>query len=157
MHSVSKDIVRVVRCWFVFVVRCLTSPLKRRKWKVLQRWTKAGATSYQWSKWVRSGKHDVFSLYLDKRRYIWVQVRVNTNTVSTLVLMLQVDGERVPRDAGHPHYPFNDPYWPSTLHPESVPSTAPPTPHSPPISLINVPGSWHRSLSLDSVKSCTYH
>ena len=92
------------------------------------------------------------------------QVKVNTNTllraeetVSTLVLMLQVDGERVPRDAGHPHYPFNDPYWPSTLHPESVPSTAPPTPHSPPISLINVPGSWHRSLSLDSVKSCTYH
>lgn len=27
-----------------------------------------------------------------------------------LFLMLQVEEKRVPRDAGHPHYPFNDPY-----------------------------------------------
>ncbi|XP_037324581.2 aldo-keto reductase family 1 member A1-B isoform X1 [Pungitius pungitius] len=27
-----------------------------------------------------------------------------------IVPMIQVEGERVPRDAGHPHYPFNDPY-----------------------------------------------
>nr|XP_057928932.1 aldo-keto reductase family 1 member A1-B [Doryrhamphus excisus]XP_057928933.1 aldo-keto reductase family 1 member A1-B [Doryrhamphus excisus] len=27
-----------------------------------------------------------------------------------IVPMIQVDGKRVPRDAGHPHYPFNDPY-----------------------------------------------
>lgn len=25
--------------------------------------------------------------------------------------MLQVDGQSVPRDAGHPHYPFNEPFW----------------------------------------------
>lgn len=30
--------------------------------------------------------------------------------VFTLVWMLQVEGKRVPRDAGHPYYPFNDPY-----------------------------------------------
>uniref|UniRef100_A0AAQ4NP39 alcohol dehydrogenase (NADP(+)) n=1 Tax=Gasterosteus aculeatus aculeatus TaxID=481459 RepID=A0AAQ4NP39_GASAC len=27
-----------------------------------------------------------------------------------IVPMIQVEGERVPRDAGHPHYPFIDPY-----------------------------------------------
>ncbi|XP_069007089.1 aldo-keto reductase family 1 member A1-B isoform X1 [Embiotoca jacksoni] len=27
-----------------------------------------------------------------------------------IVPMMDVGGERVPRDAGHPHYPFNDPY-----------------------------------------------
>uniref|UniRef100_A0A8C6T5B4 alcohol dehydrogenase (NADP(+)) n=1 Tax=Neogobius melanostomus TaxID=47308 RepID=A0A8C6T5B4_9GOBI len=27
-----------------------------------------------------------------------------------IVPMVEVDGKRVPRDAGHPHYPFNDPY-----------------------------------------------
>lgn len=25
--------------------------------------------------------------------------------------MLQVEGHSVPRDAGHPHYPFNEPFW----------------------------------------------
>ncbi|XP_075997742.1 aldo-keto reductase family 1 member A1-B [Genypterus blacodes] len=27
-----------------------------------------------------------------------------------IVPMIQVEGERLPRDAGHPYYPFNDPY-----------------------------------------------
>lgn len=27
-----------------------------------------------------------------------------------IVPMIEVEGKRVPRDAGHPHYPFNDPY-----------------------------------------------
>ncbi|XP_070764351.1 aldo-keto reductase family 1 member A1-B [Enoplosus armatus] len=27
-----------------------------------------------------------------------------------IVPMIKVEGEHVPRDAGHPHYPFNDPY-----------------------------------------------
>ncbi|XP_041863192.1 aldo-keto reductase family 1 member A1-B [Melanotaenia boesemani] len=27
-----------------------------------------------------------------------------------IVPMIEVEGRRVPRDAGHPHYPFNDPY-----------------------------------------------
>lgn len=30
--------------------------------------------------------------------------------VNILYLSFQVDGKKVPRDAGHPLYPFNDPY-----------------------------------------------
>lgn len=38
-----------------------------------------------------------------------------TNNYGCACVILQRDGKRVWRDAEHPHFPFNDPYWPTMI------------------------------------------